>query len=210
MNTLKGAGLVAAVVLGVCCTSATLSRATAVTTSTVEATETRAAEETEVAGLRATVSALETEIATLLAPTSTPTAEPTQTPVPPLAAGSTAPIGDDWEVAVGPLTTMATWNDEVADGVFARVDLAITNTGQRQVRFPFDTLLLRDASGRVFEPDKGIGFDLDAGWLTRFEPGIPADAFITFDVATDAQGPFVLESSEDPTFRVLVQEEVRG
>jgi hypothetical protein len=175
-----------------------------------QATETRTAEETEIASLRSTVAALETEIAVLTMPTATATLAPTATIVPARPAESPEPIGDSWLVTVGSLSTSPTWENEVADGSFARVELVITNLGETPKKFPFDQFVLRDASGRVFVPDKGVGFDLGAGWITRFDPNIPTEAFIIFDIATDATGPFVLEFQDDPTFRIEVREAIRG
>jgi hypothetical protein len=174
------------------------------------ATETRAAEQTEVATLRQTVSWLETEVAVLSAPSATPTSEPTATIVPPRNAGERVPFADQWEVEVVGLTMAPTWEDEVANGQFARVQLLITNLAESRERFPFDSLTIRDASGRVFVPSRDIMLDIDAGWFVRFDPNIPTDAFIIFDVATDATGPYILESAEDPSFRILVTVEERG
>lgn len=180
------------------------------TPEAIETTATRSAEQTEVAGLRETIAWYETEIAVLTNPTATSTPEPTATVVPPANVGETLPLGEAWEIQVVGMTMAPTWNEEIADGQFARVQLLITNLSETRERFAFDDLILRDATGRVFVPDREVGFDLAAGWIDRFDPNIPTDGFIVFDVTADATGPFILESVVDPTFRVLVPVEVRG
>jgi hypothetical protein len=177
---------------------------------TPEATQTRTAEETEIASLHATIESLQTVVATLTMPTPTATPMPTATIVPPRPAGSPEPLGETWEVTVGTVSFAATWENEVADGTFARVELVITNLSDSRERFSFDQFVLRDANGRAFVPDRTVGNDLTAGWINRFDPNLPTEAFVIFDIATDATGPFVLEYVDDPTFRVTVQEEIRG
>ena len=46
--------------------------------------------------------------------------------------------------------------------------------------------------------------------ITDDPPSLPTNGFVIFDVATDAVGPFILESTADPAFRVVIEVQLRG
>jgi len=195
----------------------TVSAATA-TVSDADMAATVSALSTTVAGLETRVAVLEstprttpTSTATSTpVPTATATVTATPTVVPPVAAGQDVPYGADWSVNVAGVTMMPTWNGHTAEGQFAQVFVKITNNTEKQTPFPFLDLRLRDSSGRVFVPPLPVETDNEAGLYYGYPPSLPTDGFVIFDVAADATGPFILESTTDPTFRVLVQVEVRG
>lgn len=189
------------------------------TPSPADATATREAELEELERLRAQVSGSPVAVVCTPAPTatSTPTPAPTATPtpVPPVAAGEPVPYADDWTVTVTGLGLEPTIRTQTAMGVFAAVELTIVNEGTVQRPVPLDDLVLVDNEGRTFTPsvaatvdaalERGIG-----GWNALLAPGISTDAVVVFDVAPGAEGPFILQSTEDPTFRVEVSQERSG
>ncbi len=183
-----------------------------------EATATREAELAELERLRTQVAQTPPAVVCTPAPTATatPTPAPTATPtsVPPVAAGEPVPYGDDWTVTVTGLGLSPNIGDQVATGVFATVELTVRNEGTQTAAFPFDQLVLLDSAGRTFQVSVtgSVAARLrgPAGWGTPFDPGIPADAVVVFDVAAASEGPFVLESTTDPTFRVEVSQERSG
>jgi hypothetical protein len=59
-------------------------------------------------------------------------------------------------------------------------------------------------------PDTQVRSLNAAGWFAIVPPSTPTDGIVIFDIQVDAHGPFVLESTADPTFRVEVKEEIRG
>ncbi len=188
------------------------------TPSSIDATATREAEMEELARLRAQVAGSPVAVACTPAPTATATATPaptaTPTPVPPVASGQPVPYAEDWTITVTGVGLNPTVGSQTASGVFATVNLTVLNDGNGVRRFPFDDLLLRDVSGRTYEPSVSGSVEArlrgPAGWGTPFDPGISADAVVVFDIAPDAEGPFVLESTTDPTFRVEVSQERSG
>ncbi len=189
------------------------------TPSPADATATREAELEELERLRAQVAGSPVALVCTPAPTatSTPTPEPTATPtpVPPVAAGEPVPYADDWTVTVTGLGLRPTIRTQTATGVFAAVELTIVNEGTAQRPIPLGELVLVDNEGRTFPPsvaatvdaalERGIG-----GWNALLAPGISTDAVVVFDVAPGAEGPFILQSTEDPTFRVEVSQERSG
>jgi hypothetical protein len=168
-----------------------------------EATATRAAELIELSDLR-------TQVAGGLNCTPGATGAATATPVPPVAAGAPMPYGDDWTVTVVDISMMPTVRDVKAPGQFAKVSIIAVNNTSDDERFPYDTLLLRDATGRVFRTSQSANGQDIANWYARFPPSVAQGGYVYFDVAIDAKGPFILESTTDPTFRVLIDVEVRG
>ncbi len=179
-----------------------------------DATATRESELEELERLRAQVAGTPMAVVCTPAPTATVTPEPsptaTPTPVPPVAAGQPLPYTDDWTVTVSGVSLMPTFADLTATGSFARVDLVITNDGTRRRRFPYGDLVLLDNQGRTFEPDPVVAGRNEAGFLAGFPPSVPTPGFVIFSVAADAEGPFVLASTEDPTFRVEISQERSG
>ena len=108
------------------------------------------------------------------------------------------------------INMMPTFDQFTAEGIYAQVHVEIVNNTAVQRAFPFEELVLRDEQGRVFAPDSQVPTVNQAGWFSPFPPSLPTPGFVVFDIATDAEGPFILESTTDPTFRVLVETEVRG
>ncbi|MDP9369999.1 MAG: DUF4352 domain-containing protein [Chloroflexota bacterium] len=189
------------------------------TPSSSDATATREAELEELERLRAQVAG--SPVAVVCTPAATATATPTPaptaspTPVPPVAAGEPVPYAEDWTVTVTGLSLQPTIRTQTATGVFAAVDLMILNEGTAQRPIPLNEFVLVDNEGRTFTPSVAATVDASlaggvSGWNAPVAPGIATDAVVVFDVAPDAEGPFILQSTEDPTFRVEVSQERSG
>lgn len=97
-----------------------------------------------------------------------------------------------------------------ATGIYAQVSLTITNNTSAARPFPYEELVLRDEHGRIFIPAQDVRTLNEAGWYSPFPPSLPTDGFTVFDVAMDAKGPFVIESTVDPAFRIQVLVEIPG
>jgi hypothetical protein len=177
----------------------------------LEATATRMAELAELDQLR-------TQVAQPLVctPAATSTPQPTATPlptatlVPPATAGLPMPYAGDWTVTVDVAALVPTFDVLTADGSYAIVRLALINHTATPRAFPYEELVLRDENGNIYLPDTQVRSVNAAGWFTIVPPSTPTDGMVIFDIQTGAHGPFVLESSVDPTFRVEVSEEIRG
>jgi hypothetical protein len=170
-----------------------------------EATATRQAELDELSELRTQVARYE----------STPGCPPDGTPdvaspVPPAQAGTALAYGDDWTVTITDLSTMPTFGTATAQGIFARVSLTAINNTNEPLRFPYDDLVLRDSIGRSYLPALEAKTQLGAHYFDELPPSLPTNGFVIFDVATDAEGPFILESTADPAFRVVIEVQLRG
>jgi hypothetical protein len=193
---------------------AAMSVAAADQTPDIAATGTRTSELAELDRLRTKVAG--TPAAVVCTPPATNTPEPSPTPtavptlVPPAAAGESLAYSGDWTVAVDDVSLMSNFSDLTPQGIYAKVNLTITNNTGVQRRFPYEELVLRDGQGRVFVPDARVKSLNEAGWFTPFVPFLPSEGFVIFDIATDTAGPFILESTVDPTFRVLIELENRG
>ena len=189
-----------------------------VTPNPSDVTATREAEIEELERLQAQAAGSPVPVVCTPAPTATTTPTPaptaTPTPVPPVAAGTPVSYGDSWTVTVMGLGLSPNIGRQVATGVFATVELRVRNEGTQTSAFPFDEFVLVDSSGRTFNVSVSGSVEArlrgPAGWGTGFDPGIPADAVVVFDVATDAGESFILQSTEDPTFRVQVSRERSG
>ena len=179
-----------------------------------DATATREAELDELSELRTQVASTPPALVCTPAATSTPEPSPTATPsptvVPPVQSGVPVTYDEVWTVTVTGVTLQPTYDRFTAEGVFANVTFTIVNNTGDAIRFPYQDLKLRDAQGRVYLPDRSVGFELGSNWIERVSPSLPVDRFLVFDIAADAEGPFILESETDPTFRVEVEEEIRG
>jgi hypothetical protein len=89
--------------------------------------------------------------------------------------------------------------------MFAVVGMNVRNDASAERSFDFWSLRLVDASGRVFEPAIAATVVANTSHpYTGFDPGIPRDVALVFDVAADTGERFILESTADPTFRVEV------
>jgi hypothetical protein len=118
--------------------------------------------------------------------------------------------GDDWTVTITDISLMPTFSTVTAQGIFARVSLAAVNNATQPLRFPYDDLVLRDSLGRSYLPAVEAKTQLQAHYFDEFPPSLPTDGFVIFDIRADAEGPFILESTADPTFRVVIQVQLRG
>lgn len=178
------------------------------------AATTQTAERIELDRLRTQIARAASPAACTPPPTSTPQPSPTPTavptPVPPAAAGQPLPYAGDWTVQVIDLALLPNFSDLTPQGIYARVSLLITNNTGTARSFPYDELVLRDEQGRTFVTPLEIKTRNEAGWFSPFPPFLPTDGFVIFDIATDATGPFILESTADPTFRVQIVLEQRG
>jgi hypothetical protein len=172
------------------------------------ATATRTAELGELADLRTQVAHLSAAADCLPTEAATPGATPTL--VPPAGMHEPVPYGADWTISANTVTMRPTFGIFTATGIYAQVILTITNNTSAARPFPYEELVLRDEQGRIFIPDMNVRNLNEAGWYSPFPPNLPTGGFIVFDVAADAQGPFVLESTANPTFRIQVRIEIPG
>jgi hypothetical protein len=89
---------------------------------------------------------------------------------------------------------------KLPQGEFARIDLSVTNTGDRPNLFDSELYLkLADADGRVFSADPSanlFGNGDQNGWLTEINPGNAIRAFVFFDLPSGAE-PVRLEVTAD-------------
>jgi hypothetical protein len=171
----------------------------------VAATATRGAELLEISDLQTRVARNDAAAACTPA-----VAAPTPTPVPPVASGVPVPYGQDWIVTVVDISMVPTVGDATSPGVFARISINAVNNSTTAQRFPYDELVLRDARGRVFTTSQSANSNDLENWYAKFSPSVSRNGYVYFDVAADAQGPFVLESTAVPDFRVLIDVEQRG
>jgi hypothetical protein len=173
----------------------------------VQATATREAELAQIADLESTIVALQTQVA-LLSATSTPTPEPT--PVPPVPAGQALPYGAGWSVTALDAGTQPLIADLAPVGVFIAVRIEVTNLSDAAQTFPFRDFRLRDAADRVYAIDQVATTRAGPEVHLSIDPTLPQELLLVFDVLPDAGETFVLESTEDPTFRVQVMLAQRG
>ena len=144
-------------------------------------------------------------------PEPSPTPTPTATVVPPAAMGQPMAYAGDWTVVVNAIALVPTFGDLTPQaGAFASVRLTITNTTGDRLRFPYGDLTLLDEDGRTYFPSRDSRLVPEVGWFNRLDPSVPTDGLVIFDIAAEATGPFILESTADPTFRVQLVLEDRG
>jgi hypothetical protein len=170
------------------------------------ATATRDAELQELEQLRTQVA----QPATPCAQTPTPAATPT--PAPPAAQGQPLPYVENWTVKVTGASTATNVAESFPKGVYVLVNLTITNNEAEKRFFKYEDLRLLDDHGRVFISDQYVStrVRIDQRINFQFDPSIPTDTAVVFDVATDVGQSFILESTADPTFREQVNLEMRG
>jgi hypothetical protein len=175
-------------------------------TPVADATSTRDAEIQELEQLRTQVA----QAATPCAQTPTPAATPT--PVPPAAQGQPLPYGENWTVIATGASNATNVGDSVPKGVYVLVNLTITNNDPGKRFFPFEDLRLLDDRGREYISDVFVStrVPIDQPINFQFDPSLPTDTVVVFDVALDAGQSFILESTADPTFREQVSLEMRG
>jgi hypothetical protein len=191
-------------------------QATAADTDVPAATATRQVELTEIAALRTELARLQTQVAELQpTATATPTPSPTPTPtqVPPAPMNQPLKYQDEWTIVVNGVTkspTVSGHNESrTAEGVYVQVSLTVTNEGRDQRRFPYQDFVLVDDRGRVFAPTVYESLMVSES-IQSFPPSIPTGTGIVFDVTTDVGDTFILESRQDPTFRVQLRIVLRG
>jgi hypothetical protein len=175
-------------------------------TPIVDATSTREAELMELEQLRTQVA----QQATACAETPTPTATPT--PAPPTAQGVPVPYIGNWTVVVTSASTALNVADSFPEGTYVLVNLTITNNDATVRFFEYDDLTLLDDQGRVFVSELVVSshVPVDHPINFQFDPSLPTETVVVFDVAEDVGTTFILESTADPTFRVQVSLEMRG
>lgn len=181
------------------------------------ATATREAEMTEIATLRTEVAALQTRVAELSVsptPTVVPSPTATPTPVPPAPMNQPLSYRGTWTVVITDVTKSATVqgnnNSATAQGVYVVVRGTVTNNEGENARFPGSDLVLTDDRGRHYEFTSYETIMVSENFSQTFEAGVPTDAVWVFDVAPDAGDRFILESSDDPAFRVQLEIARRG
>lgn len=143
-------------------------------------------------------------------PTSTPSPTPTATLVPPAAAATPMAYAGGWTVNVLDISLLTNFAGLAPTGVFVKVSLSITNDQAAPRAFPYDQLVLLDAKGRPFVTPLQVKTSNEAGWYAPFPPSLPTNGFVIFDIAADSAGPFILQSTADPTFRVQIAVQARG
>ncbi|MFL5761836.1 MAG: hypothetical protein ACJ789_19225 [Thermomicrobiales bacterium] len=157
--------------------------------------------------------ALRTQVAQSATPCAqTPTPSPSPTPAPPAAQGTPLPYGENWTIAVKGAATATNVLDSVPKGVFVLVNLTITNNELAGRFLEYQDFRLRDAQGRVFvsQPFVSSRVQTDHPINFKFDPNLPTETVVVFDVALDAGQSFILESTADPAFREQVDLEMRG
>jgi hypothetical protein len=178
--------------------------AASASTTEADATATRAAELEELERLRTQVAIQ----ATACAPKEP---SPTPTQVPAGEMGQEYPYGDGWTVVVIDVVPVPGTDAVQPNGTFRRVNLTLTNNGRENEIFPFQELVLVDSQGRTYAISAEASRELIAqDWDFFVEPSRPAEKSVIFDVAPDAGTSFVLESSQNPAFRVKVEVVQRG
>jgi hypothetical protein len=145
------------------------------------------------------------------APTETPVPPtPTATIVPPSAAGTPLPYGEIWTITVlsiGP----AIPGDVTPDGMYMQVSMEVSHSGTSPALPPLFDFQLVDGQGRRsaanIEDTQAI-----LGTRNSLTVGVGETVIrgVIFDVPIDAGTNFVLESPDDPTFRVALTVEIRG
>ena len=172
------------------------------------ATATRQAELTELAALQTRVASPQPPV--VCSPAVTPTALPSPTTVPPAPAGQALPYGDNWTVTVGDAAVVRPTTGDAPLGQFLRVNFTIVNGGTTQRAFTFQDLVLVDETGRIFLVSFNASTLISPSWYFPMPPSLPTEIGVVYDIAADAQGPYIIESKTDPTFRVAVAQEERG
>lgn len=137
---------------------------------------------------------------------ASPLASPAASPVPTAPLGVPVPYGDAWTItgidaSLTPMTPFAT-----PEGAFLIVTVSIENRDAAPRGFPFDDLRL-EVDGELTTPDFGATNTTGTGYFQSFPPGQPQETAIVFDVPAGAAGSFVLQSSTDPDFGILVRQE---
>jgi hypothetical protein len=130
----------------------------------------------------------------------------------PIAVGRPVTYVDDWTVTVTGATKLQSSDVYVPEGVLVAVSLIVTNDTATGRFFPFEELTLLDSEGRPYVAD---GFFTNAypnskGVHHTFNPSLPIDTAVVFDVREDAGDTFILQSTADPSFRVQVDLALRG
>ena len=174
-------------------------------TPVAEATVTREAELKELEHLRK-------QVAQATPCAQTPTPSPTPTPAPPAVQGQAVPYGENWTIKVTGATNATNIVDSVPKGIYLLVNLTITNNETTGRFLKYDDFRLRDEQGRVFVSELFVSSRvvIDHPINFKFDPNLPTETVVVFDVALDAGQSFILESTADPTFREQVDLEMRG
>lgn len=158
--------------------------------------------------------ALQTAAAQPCDPTATPSPVPSPTPsptlVPPAAMGTT--------LTYGPLSITATSIGPVAapegftpQGQLLELTMSVANTVDQPEFLPVDSLRLIDAAGMAHKVDTDATWAVTlSGWSLPLDGLTTEDRAFVFDVPLDAGTSFVLQSVDDPTFRVALTIEARG
>jgi hypothetical protein len=193
---------------------AAVSSPTAGDASGAAATATRTAELAEIGQLQTRIAQTPPAVVCTVPATNTPLPSPTPSPtatlVPPAVAGIPHSYAGDWTVNVLDASLFPKIDDVAPTGVFLRVSFTITNNAAAARSFPYNQLTVRDEKARHYIPATKGSLYLDERWYQEFPPSVPTTAFMIFDIAKDATGPFILESKTDPTFRVTVDVAKRG
>jgi len=174
-----------------------------------DATATREAELAELSDLR-------TQVAN--PPVCTP--PPTATPVPPTATATEVPIAqagvqlaylDIWTLTILGIAPTPGSDDLRPAGQFMRINFEVSHSTRSSKVLLFNDFVLVDGQGRFSRVDRETNrVFLGNSWEYGTEPGVTEPRAMIFDVAADAGDLFVLESDNDPTFRVALRIEERG
>jgi hypothetical protein len=186
--------------------------------ATPDATATRQAELAELDDLRTKVAS--TPICPTFEPTATPTLtptpEPTETPtptptiVPAVAPGTELAYGSIWKITVSAIDYVPSQENFQPSGTLVKVDVTLTNGSDQSQPPPFLNWKLVDDAGNVYRLDmEATQAVVGPRWGLSVDRNASETRTLVFDVAVDATS-FVLESDDDPTFRVQLMLESRG
>ncbi len=177
-----------------------------------DATATRTAELIELNDLRTKV-AQPVVCTPPPSPTATNTPLPTAaaTVVPPSPAGQTFIYRGKFSITVISITDAGTPGGRQPEGRFLSVHLEIENLTNSAQREPFINWRLVSSAGRAYQPSITASQDVfGRAWSLSIGPSSTEQTGIVFDVPLDSGDVFILESDEDPTFRVELMLESRG
>ena len=177
-----------------------------------DATATRVAELSELNDLRTQV-ALPVVCTPPPEPTSTNTPVPTSTPTvaPPLPLGQKFLYANMFTITVTGIGPGGTPGGMQPQGMFLSVNLIMENLTNTQQWPPYTDWRLVTSAGREYAPDTGASQEVfGRAWGLTVAANLTQETGLVFDVPVDAGNVFILESVNQPEFRIELILESRG
>ena len=206
---LTASALVAGIIIGLIISN---NNPVTATDLNADATATRTAELIELNDLRTQVA--QPVICTPPpSPTATSTPQPTATAtvVPAMTTGQEFNYRDKFSITITSIGDAGTPGSLTPNGRFLSVYLTmenVTSTGQRP---PFNNWRLVSSDGRLYRLDISASQAVfGRAWGLPVGANASEQSGLVFDVPLDSGSVFILESDEDPTFRVELVFESRG